>query len=83
MYDLMIFYFWVKIIFTENIQNTLVRKMNKDIYSFNSNTEPKKDMKLKIKIHLQKKKRIFPNNFISSVFTMCMLVSVCTWLPLS
>lgn len=82
MYDLMIFYFWVKIIFTENIQNTLVRKMTKDIYSFNSNTEPKKDMKLKIKIHLQKK-RIFPNNFISSVFTMCMLVSVCTRLPLS
>lgn len=83
MYDLMIFYFWVKIIFTENIQNTLVRKMNKDIYSFNSNIEPKKNMKLKIKIHLQKKKRIFPNNFISSVFTMCMLVSVCTRLPLS
>lgn len=57
MYDLMIFYFWVKIIFTENIQNTLVRKMNKDIYSFNSNIEPKKNMKLKIKIHLQKKKK--------------------------
>lgn len=32
MYDLVIFYFWVKIIFTENIQNTLVRKMTKDIY---------------------------------------------------
>lgn len=57
MYDLTIFYCWVKIIFTENIQNTLVRKMNKGIYSFNSNTEPKKNMKLRITIHLQKKKK--------------------------
>lgn len=50
--------------------------MTKDIYSFNSNTEPKKDMKLKIKIHLQKKKESFQIT-LSPVFLPCACWLVC------